>query len=154
MTCPDCHKGETRVIDSREDTQAIRRRRECMACQFRFTTFERIEVINLMVTKRDGTKEPFSKEKLMAGIRMASEKRPLVLEKLEEMVDQIERDLYSSCKNKVSSNQIGKMVLTHLKPLDPIAYLRFTSVYRSLSLEAFEEELNQILQEEESVKDG
>lgn len=149
MTCPHCHKGETRVIDSREDTQAIRRRRECMACQFRFTTFERIEVLNLMVTKRDGSKQPFSKEKLRSGICLAAEKRPLVLEKAEVIADAIERDLYADCKAEVSTQRIGTMVLTHLKPIDSIAYLRFASVYRSFdNLEAFEKELNTILSTE------
>ena len=154
MTCPHCSKGETRVIDSREDAQAIRRRRECMACQFRFTTFERIEVVNLLVKKRDGTKQPFSKDKLLAGIRLAAEKRPLVLEKAEVISDAIERDLYADCKNAVPSKRIGQMVLERLKPIDPIAYLRFASVYRSFeSLEAFEEELASIVNTEE-VTDG
>ena len=150
MTCPHCHKGETRVIDSREDEQAIRRRRECMACQFRFTTFERIEVLNLMVTKRDGTKQPFSKEKLRGGLCLAAEKRPVVLEKAEAIADAIERDLYANCKSEVSSQLIGSMVLKHLKPLDAIAYLRFASVYRSFdNLEAFEKELRTIIQADE-----
>lgn len=152
MTCPDCHNGETRVIDSREDEAAIRRRRECMACQFRFTTFERIEVLHLLVLKRNGTKQPFSKEKLRAGICLASEKRPLVLAQAEVIADAIERDLYASCKAEVSSQRIGGMVLEHLKPLDPIAYLRFASVYRSFdNLEAFEQELQSILQTEEET---
>ncbi len=146
MTCPDCHNGETRVIDSREDEAAIRRRRECLGCQFRFTTFERIEVLNLLVLKRDGTKQPFSKEKLLAGIRLAAEKRAQVLERAEAIADAIERDLYAACKPEVSSQRIGGMVLEHLRSLDPVAYLRFASVHRSFAdLEAFEHELQTIL---------
>ena len=140
------------MIDSREDEAAIRRRRECMACQFRFTTFERIEVLNLMVLKRDGTKQPFSKEKLRSGICLAAEKRPLVLERAEAIADAIERDLYETCKSEVTSQHIGSMVLEHLKPLDPIAYLRFASVYRSFdNLAAFEQELQTILAAEEDT---
>lgn len=151
MTCPHCHKGETRVIDSREDEQAIRRRRECMACQFRCTTFERIEVANLMVTKRDGAKEPFSREKLVTGIRLAGEKRAAVMEQADRIADAIERDLYALCKPEVSSRRIGQLVLEHLQPLDPVAYIRFASVYRSFdNLAEFEEELHRIVNHEES----
>ena len=150
MICPDCKHGETRVIDSREDEQAIRRRRECLACQFRFTTFERVEVLNLLVIKRDRTRQPFSKEKLLAGIQIAGEKRPAVIERAGAIADAIERDLYAECKGEVSSHQIGTMVLEHLKKIDPVAYIRFASVYRSFqSLEAFETELNQILKEQQ-----
>lgn len=154
MTCPDCKHGETRVIDSREDEQAIRRRRECMACQFRFTTFERIEVVNLMVIKRNRTKQPFSKDKLLQGIKLAGQKRPAVIQHAEEIADAIERDLYASCKGEVASHKIGTMVLEHLKRIDPVAYLRFASVYRSFeNLEAFETELDQILKEERQEED-
>lgn len=128
MICPTCKKGETRVIDSREDEQAIRRRRECMACQARFTTFERIEVLNLMVVKRSGTRQPFSKEKLLEGIKHAAEKRPV---QAEAIVDAIERDLYATGKGEVSSKKIGQLVLEQLKTADPVAYLRFASVYQS-----------------------
>ena len=148
MVCPHCKHGETRVIDSREDEQAIRRRRECMACQFRFTTFERVEILNLMVIKRDRSKQPFSKEKLLHGIKLAGEKRPAVIENAQTIADAIERDLYATCKGEVKSQQIGTMVLEHLKRIDPVAYLRFASVYRSFeNLEAFEQELDQILRE-------
>lgn len=120
-----------------------------MACQFRFTTFERIEVLHLMVIKRDGSKQPFSKEKLRSGICLAAEKRPLVLEKAEVIADAIERDLYGDCKAEVTSQRIGTMVLEHLKPIDSIAYLRFASVYRSFDdLAAFEKELQTILSKE------
>jgi len=157
MVCPQCKKGETRVIDSREDEQAIRRRRECMACQSRFTTFERIEVLNLLVKKRGGEKQPFSKEKLLAGIKLAGEKRPAVAQHAQAIADAIERDLYATCKQEVSSQKIGQMVLENLKPIDPVAYLRFASVYRSFEdLSAFEQELSNILadqKEEEVVSD-
>ncbi|MBI4032395.1 transcriptional repressor NrdR [Candidatus Berkelbacteria bacterium] len=143
MVCPTCKKGETRVIDSREDEQAIRRRRECMACQARFTTFERIEVLNLLVVKRDGSRQPFSKDKLLEGIKHAAEKRPV---QAEAIVDAIERDLYSEGKAEVSSKKIGQLVLEHLKAADPVAYIRFASVYRSFeNLEEFEQELAAIV---------
>lgn len=155
MVCPDCKKGETRVIDSREDEQAIRRRRECMACPFRFTTFERVEVLNLLVKKRSGAKQPFSKEKLLTGIQLAGQKRAAVTQHAESIADAIERDLYATCKQEVSSQKIGQMVLEHLKPIDSVAYLRFASVYRSFSdLEAFEQELSSIIadQKKEEIK--
>ncbi|MBI2590065.1 transcriptional repressor NrdR [Candidatus Berkelbacteria bacterium] len=148
MVCPACRKGETRVIDSREDEQAVRRRRECLACQFRFTTFERIEVINLMVIKRNRTRQPFSKEKLLKGILLAGEKRPEMLARAEEIANTVERNLYARCKDEVTSHQIGKFVLKELKAIDPVAYMRFASVYRSFTdLESFEAELQKILNE-------
>ncbi len=157
MICPTCKNGETRVIDSREDVAAIRRRRECLICQFRFTTFERVEVLNLLVKKRSGEKQPFSKEKLLTGIKLAGEKRPAVVQQAETIADAIERDLYSECKQEVSSQKIGQMVLEHLKAVDPVAYLRFASVYRSFEdLSAFEAELTTILadqKKEEAVRD-
>ncbi len=142
MVCPECEKGGTKVIDSREDDRAIRRRRECLACQFRFTTFERIEVVHLMVVKRDGTRQPFSKNKLLKGIELAGQKRPLVLEKIDLIANEIERELYRECKDKVKSIHIGKQVLKHLRDIDPIAYLRFASVHRSFDdVDSFQAEL-------------
>lgn len=148
MICPSCKKAETRVIDSREDEQAIRRRRECLTCQFRFTTFERVEVLNLLVIKRNRTKQPFSKDKLLLGITIAGQKRPAVIQHAAAIADAIERDLYATGKSEVASHQIGTMVLEHLKAIDPVAYLRFASVYRSFDdLETFEKELDKILLE-------
>lgn len=145
MVCPDCEKGGTKVIDSREDDQAIRRRRECLACQFRFTTFERIEVVHLIVVKRDGARQPFSKNKLLKGIELAGQKRPLVLEKIDLIANEIERELYRECKDEVKSIDIGKQVLKHLRDIDPIAYLRFASVHRSFDdVDSFQAELESI----------
>lgn len=145
MVCPDCEKGGTKVIDSREDDQAIRRRRECLACQFRFTTFERIEVVHLIVVKRDGAHQPFSKNKLLKGIELAGQKRPLVLEKIDLIANEIERELYRECKDEVKSIDIGKQVLKHLRDIDPIAYLRFASVHRSFDdVDSFQAELESI----------
>lgn len=152
MVCPECKKGGTKVIDSREDDEAIRRRRECLACQFRFTTFERIEVINLIVVKRDGTRQPFSKNKLLKGIELAGRKRPKVLEHLEIIVNEIERELYRECKTEVRSKEIGKRVLNHLREVDPVAYLRFASVHRSFKdIDSFEAELKAIAKEHEAL---
>lgn len=148
MQCPTCAKGDTRVVDSREDEQAIRRRRECTACQFRFTTFERIEIANLMVIKRDGRRQPFAKQKLIAGILTAGEKRPGVIEQAETIADRIERELYDRCQEEISSSEIGQAVLSQLKNIDKIAYLRFASVYHSFTdLDTFKQELSRILQE-------
>lgn len=145
MVCPDCEKGGTKVIDSREDDQAIRRRRECLACQFRFTTFERIEVVHLIVVKRDGARQPFSKNKLLKGIELAGQKRPQVLEKIDLIANEIERELYRECKDEVKSIDIGKQVLKHLRDIDPIAYLRFASVHRSFDdVDSFQAELESI----------
>lgn len=150
MVCPECKTGETKVIDSRDDEQAVRRRRECLDCHARFTTFERIEVVHLLVNKRNGQTEPFSKAKLLRGIQQAGEKRPAIVANAERIANAIERELYATGKQEVSSATIGQHVCEELKTLDPIAYLRFASVYRSFnSLEAFEAELGKILSEEE-----
>ncbi|MGI6103020.1 MAG: transcriptional regulator NrdR [Patescibacteria group bacterium] len=150
MVCPECKTGETKVIDSRDDAQAVRRRRECLTCQVRFTTFERIEAASLAVRKRDNRTEPFSREKLLHGIQQAGEKRPAVMANAERIADAIERELHATHKQEVSSATIGQHVCTHLRTLDPVAYLRFASVYRSFEdLEAFETELGKILSEEE-----
>lgn len=151
MICPTCKKGETRVIDSREDDQAIRRRRECMACQSRFTTFERIEIVNLIVLKRDGSRQAFSKEKLLEGVKHATNKRPV---QAETIVDAIERDLYATGQCEVASQKIGQLVLEHLKAADPVAYIRFASVYRSFeNLEEFEAELAAVLADQAQRQD-
>lgn len=146
MNCPECHQSETRVVDSREDESAIRRRRECLKCQFRFTTFERIEVTQLLVIKRDGRREPYLRKKLIAGIKKAGKKRPIVLEKIETIANKIEREIYDQCRGEVKSSLIGQKILHELQKIDPIAYLRFVSVHRSFNdLQAFEKELIKIM---------
>ena len=132
MHCPNC-KGESQVIDSREVENSIRRRRVCLGCQNRFTTYERIELPKLMIIKRDGRRESFSREKLAEGIRKACEKRPVCLANIEQIVDEIERELYDRGEAEVPSLHVGEHVMNHLKMLDGIAYIRFASVYRQFT---------------------
>ncbi len=132
MHCPNC-KGESQVIDSREVENSIRRRRTCLDCQNRFTTYERIELPKLMIIKRDGRRESFSRDKLAEGIRKACEKRPVCLANIETMVDDIEREVFDRGEAEVPSLHIGELVMHHLKLLDGIAYIRFASVYRQFT---------------------
>lgn len=131
MLCPYCNNNQTSVLESREseDGTVIRRRRECSKCGKRFTTYERVEVIDLKVGKKDGRVEDFSREKLKAGIAKACEKRPCSQEDIEAIVDEIEMRLLNRKSTQVSSSDIGRMVLTRLKKLDKVAYLRFASVF-------------------------
>jgi transcriptional repressor NrdR len=130
MKCPYCNKKDTRVIDTREVGEGIRRRRECKSCQQRFTTYERVAKTSLMVAKRDGRREPFDSDKLLKGILRACAKRPIPIETLEQMVKDIERELYELGQAEVPSERIGQMVTSHLRELDDVAYVRFASVYR------------------------
>ncbi|MCM8778249.1 MAG: transcriptional regulator NrdR [Candidatus Omnitrophica bacterium] len=133
MNCPYCKHSETKVIDSRisQEGMAIRRRRECLKCKRRFTTYEKVEEMPLMVVKKDGRREPFDRNKLLNGIRKAVEKRPIETEKIEEMLDKIEMDLQKNAENnEVTSRQIGELVMKYLRSLDQVAYVRFASVYR------------------------
>lgn len=144
MRCPNC-KGETQVIDSREADNSIRRRRECLVCQCRFTTYERPEVPKLAVIKRDGRRESFQREKLAAGIRKACEKRPVCLANIEQFVDEIERELHDRGELEIPSLSIGETVMNHLKQLDGIAYIRFASVYRQFTdIKSFEYEVKKL----------
>ena len=130
MKCPYCGESDTRVIDTREVGEGIRRRRECQGCQQRFTTYERVAKISLMVAKRDGRREPFDSDKLLNGVLRACAKRPIPLETLQQMVKDMERELYELGQAEVESEQIGKMVMDRLRELDDVAYVRFASVYR------------------------
>lgn len=132
MRCPYCNKLESRVVDSRssEDGSCIRRRRECMACKRRFTTYERIEERPFLVVKKDGTREQFNRKKLLDGITRACEKRPISMEQIENMVANIERELRDSFEREVNSQNIGEIVMDRLQKLDEVAYVRFASVYR------------------------
>ncbi len=130
MKCPYCGKKATKVIDTREVGEGIRRRRECKSCQQRFTTYERVATASLQVVKRDGRREPFDSGKLLKGILRACAKRPIPTETLEQMVKDIERDLYELGRAEVESEVIGRMVMEHLRELDDVAYVRFASVYR------------------------
>ena len=150
MRCPFCSHSESKVIDSRpaEEGTTIRRRRECLACAKRFTTYEIIEQLPLLVVKRDGSRQSFDRAKLYSGMVKACEKRPVRVDDIERIADEIEQELQSSLEREVSSAAIGEMVMNHLKDLDEVAYVRFASVYRQFKdINTFLEELNKLLQE-------
>jgi transcriptional repressor NrdR len=144
MRCPFCGHDETKVVDSRmsESQDAIRRRRECLSCSERFTTYERREETPLMVVKKDGTAEPFDRGKLMRGLMVATAKRGVSVEQLEALISDIETDLHNSFRYEVGSSQVGDMVLMRLRNLDKVAYVRFASVYKEFQdLDEFTSEL-------------
>ena len=148
MKCPFCGYTESKVIDSRpaEEGATIRRRRECLACQKRFTTYEIIERLPLVVVKRDGSRQTFDRVKLINGMVRACEKRPVTLAQLEGIADDIEQELQSSLEREVSTVAIGEMVMSRLKEVDEVAYVRFASVYRSFKdINTFMEELTKLL---------
>ncbi len=150
MKCPFCGYSESRVIDSRpaEEGATIRRRRECLACQKRFTTYEIIERLPLVVVKRDGSRQTFDKVKLINGMVRACEKRPVTLAQLETIADDIEQELQSNLEREISTVDIGEMVMARLKSIDEVAYVRFASVYRSFKdINTFMEELSKLLQD-------
>ncbi len=130
MKCPYCAKKDTRVIDTREVGEGVRRRRECRSCRQRFTTYERVAKTSLLVVKRDGRREAFDSEKLLSGILRASTKRPISMETLQQLVQDIERELYQLGRAEVESELIGRVVISRLRELDDVAYVRFASVYR------------------------
>lgn len=131
MNCPYCGNEASRVVDTREVGDAIRRRRECLKCSERFTTYERIAKSNLMVVKRDGRREPFDRQKLFEGIHMACTKLPIPTQVIEELVSDVETNLYRLGRPEVPSRIIGEMVIERLRQVDQLAYVRFASVYRS-----------------------
>jgi transcriptional repressor NrdR len=130
MLCPACKKSDTKVLDSRDEINFVRRRRECLKCRYRFTTYEKIESTKLQVIKRDGSVQDFKREKLARGIFLALEKRPFLKQQIELFIDEIEGTLLSSNVKKIPSRQIGNLVLDKLKSIDEVAYLRFLSVYK------------------------
>lgn len=131
MECPDCGHAESRVVDSRESGDSIRRRRECLACGQRYTTFERIEYRLPVVLKRDGRRQPFSPDKLLAGLRLACRKRPVTEDALRDVVQRVERELSRRPDREATTSEIGDLALAELRQLDPVAYIRFASVYRA-----------------------
>lgn len=150
MVCPFCSHAETKVIDSREssDGKVIRRRRECLKCVKRFSTYEQLELLNFTVVKKDGRKEEYKREKLEMGLKKALEKRPVDDKKIDEMVDEIEYKLHQKGNCEISSKEIGGLVLERLKVVDDVAYLRFASVYKSFgSAESFKKEAEKLAQE-------
>ncbi|MBU0535736.1 MAG: transcriptional regulator NrdR, partial [Nanoarchaeota archaeon] len=143
--CPYC-SGESRVIDKRESSPGIiRRRRECQKCSKRFTTYEKVEVLDLSVIKKDGTREAFDKEKLEKGIKRACEKRPITQETIDKTLSEIEAELLNRKAKEVNSKEIGELLMKKLKKLDKVAYIRFASVYREFQdIDSFEEELDKL----------
>jgi transcriptional repressor NrdR len=149
MTCPFCGHKQDRVIDSRESKEGdvIRRRRECLKCARRFTTYERSDEIPYMVVKRDGRREKFDRQKILEGLLKACEKRPVPMPKLAEVVDEVESKLADSSEREISTTEVGELLMGRLRSLDKIAYVRFASVYRDFQdVEAFLVELKDLLQ--------
>lgn len=147
MKCPYCESQETEVVETRdsEDLAVTRRRRECIKCQKRFTTYERVENIPLLVIKKDGRREPFLREKLRAGLIKACEKRPVSIDLIESLIDEIERELRGKETTEISSKTIGNITLRKLKKIDKVAYLRYASVYLDFSdLSDFEEVIEKL----------
>ena len=148
MRCPFCDNQETKVIDSRptEDGHAIRRRRECERCSRRFTTYEKVEEVILMVVKKDGSREAFDRRKIMNGIIKACEKRPVTVATIENMVDQIERGLNNMMEKEIDSSFIGELIMDQLKDVDQVADVRFASVYRQFTdVNTFVAEIEKLL---------
>src|SRR5690606_1534222 len=145
---PHCQYKNTKVLDSRpiEEGRSIRRRRQCESCNFRFTTFERLEEVPLVVVKKEGTREEFSRDKLMRGLIRACEKRPVAIEELESITIDIEKELRNRGDSEVQSNEIGEMVMNRLAGVDEVAYVRFASVYRQFKdISMFMEELKDLI---------
>ena len=148
MRCPFCSNPDTKVVDSRptEEGQAIRRRRECESCGKRFTTYETVEAVPLMVVKKDGKREAFDRNKLLNGIIKACEKRPVPIADIEKIVTELETGLNNAMTKELESEKIGEFVIEHLKDLDDVAYVRFASVYRQFTdAESFRNEIEKLL---------
>ncbi len=148
MKCPICYFQDTKVVDSRvaSDGLSIRRRRECLKCGYRFSTYEEVEILDLTIVKRDGRKESYVRDKLIKGLRRAFEKRPITEEKFKKTVSLIERDLQALRKTEILSDQIGQIVMKQLKKIDQVAYIRFASVYESFKdAQSFKRELNKLI---------
>ena len=150
MRCPYCSHPESKVIDSRpaEEGASIRRRRECLACRKRFTTYETMELLPLVVVKKDGSRQSFDRNKVMAGLIRACEKRPVPYSEMEHMVSEIEQVLQNKMEREVSSAEIGELVMERLKKIDDVSYVRFASVYRQFKdINTFIDELSKLLED-------
>lgn len=150
MKCPYCGYQESKVVDSRhsDDDTSIRRRRECLSCQKRFTTYETVESLPIAVVKKDNSREPFDRNKILRGMVRACEKRPVSMADLEAAVAEIEQIVQNSLEREIPSQKIGELVMERLKPLDEVAYVRFASVYRQFKdINSFMHELTKILEE-------
>ena len=149
MKCPYCGYKESKVIDSRpaEEGSSIRRRRECLSCAKRFTTYETVESLPIIVVKKDGSRESFDRQKVLGGMIRACEKRPVPFEVLEQKADEIEQTLQNSLEREVSTEYIGELVMDKLRAVDEVAYVRFASVYRQFKdIDTFMKELNKLLE--------
>ncbi len=149
MRCPYCDQDDTRVIDSRpaDENRTIRRRRECNVCHKRFTTYEKVETLPLIVIKKDNNREPYDRSKIEAGIMRSCHKRPISRDQINSVVDSVENDLFSREEKEIPTMVIGELVMNKLKELDPVAYVRFASVYREFKdVNTFMDELKKILE--------
>ena len=151
MRCPFCANAESKVVDSRpaDEGASIRRRRECLACHKRFTTYEMMESLPLMVVKKDGSRQSFDRNKVLSGLIRACEKRPVSFDTLEGIVNEVEQALQNELKQEISSAEIGELVMDKLKKVDQVAYVRFASVYRQFKdIDTFMAELNKLLEDQ------
>jgi transcriptional repressor NrdR len=152
MKCPFCKKTQqTKVVDSRtiKDGRSVRRRRECLKCKERFTTYEELELLRLTVLKRDGTKEEYNRDKVESGLRRALKKRPVSEEQIEQLVAQIEYDIQSKEKREMKSRVIGKIIMNHLRDVDDVAFIRFASVYKAVgSADSFRKVIQDVMKED------
>jgi transcriptional repressor NrdR len=154
MKCPSCQYHNTRVLDSRpvDEGKSIRRRRECEKCGYRFTTFEKVEEIPLIVVKKEGTREEFNREKILRGLIKACEKRPVPLNDLQEITQEVEKELRNQGVSEIKSDIIGEMVMDRLAKIDEVAYVRFASVYRQFKdINVFIDELKELIKKESNL---
>ncbi len=157
MKCPACHNDDTKVTDSRliNDGMAIRRRRECLECAFRFSTYEEVEILNLSVIKRDGRREPYSKDKLESGLKKSFEKRPITQDEFKKLINKIERNIQMDAKDEIKSSRMGEIIMKHLRKTDQVANIRFASVYRSFKdVKTFQQELKKLIGKRERGNTG
>ena len=155
MKCPVCLYQDTKVVDSRvaSDGLSIRRRRECLKCGFRFSTYEEIEILDLTIVKRDGRKEVYSREKLIRGLKKSLEKLAITDDRFKKLINAIERDLQVIRKNEVTSNQVGQIIMKHLKKTNHVAFIRFASFYQQFKdVQTFQRELNKLLKNKRGKK--
>ncbi len=154
MNCPICHHNDTKVVDSRAagDGFSIRRRRECLKCNFRYSTYEEMEILDLTILKSNNKKEPYSRDKLIKGLKKALEKRPITENNFKKLINSIERDIQANNKNEVSTEKIGKIIMNQLKKIDKVAYIRFASVYQSFEdIEEFAQELDKLIKNKKNT---
>ncbi len=157
MYCAVCNHKDTKVVDSRisSDGASVRRRRECEKCGFRFSTLEEVELLDLTIVKRDARRESYSREKLIRGLEKSLEKRPFTDQAFQKLVHKIERDVQKKRRGQLTTQELGEIVMKHLKVFDKVAYIRFASVYRSFEdVETFESELQKLSQKEKNIGKG